>query len=178
MAKRISAYLHLLMAAAVLSAATAYGAEMCRLDELTEAAADDPRCYFYSGTSAYRANDFKFAAANWKRLIALKLVAIEFEHLKVDAYNNLGYLYFFGNGVKRNREVAIKYWKYSLSAGNEESAYHLCHAYGDRKEPTYNSKLALGYCKEGLRRYEALKDINVGQDEILRQLNAYVRELE
>lgn len=48
----------------------ANGASMCELDGLNGVPADDVQCYFYRGTGPYRAKDFKFAAANWKSLIA------------------------------------------------------------------------------------------------------------
>jgi hypothetical protein len=65
-----------------------------------------------------------------------------------------------------------------MRSGNEESAYHLCHAFAEKKEPTYNPRVALGYCREGLRRYGLLKERDDQPDEIVHQLQAYVRALE
>lgn len=157
---------------------TAHAAPSCELEGLTNVPADDVQCYFYRGTGAYRAENYKLAAANWKSLIALKSVPVEHQHLKVDAYNNLGFLYFYGDGVKQDKKTAIEYWNYAYGAGNEESGYHLCHAYGKASEPMYNPKLALSYCKDSLRRYEALKDEEHEQDEIIRQLRSYIAQLD
>jgi hypothetical protein len=156
----------------------ALGATTCPLEELKDISADTPECYFYIGTAAYRAKDFEKAATYWKELIGLNLVPIEVEHLKVEAYNNLGYLYFFGKGVPINKMAAIEYWTYAMKSGNEESAYHLCHAYADKKEPMYNPKVALGYCKEGIRRYALLKEWDIQIKEIVGELQKYVRNLE
>ncbi len=157
---------------------SSYGADKCQLQKLEDLSADDPECYFYSGTTAFRAKDFEKAASYWKSLISLKSVPVEAEHLKVDAYNNLGYLYFYGNGVKINKKAALEYWAYALKAGNEEAAYHLCHAHAERKEPTYNPSVALGYCKEALRRYALLKERDEQIEDIVSQLRSYVQGLE
>jgi TPR repeat protein len=156
----------------------AYGDGSCQLEELKGTPANDPECYFYNGTAAFRAEDYKRAALFWKSLIGLESVPVEAEHLKVSAYNNLGFLYFYGHGVETNKKAAIEYWSHAMRSGNEESAYHLCHAFAEKKEPTYNPKVALGYCREGLRRYGLLKERDGQLDEIVRQLLAYVRTLE
>lgn len=156
----------------------AYGAGKCQVENMQDVPADDPECFFYSGTAAYREEDFETAAVNWKKLIGIKSVPVESEHLKVSAYNNLGYLYYFGNGVKTNKKAALEYWAYAMKAGNEEAAYHLCHAYGGEKEPTYNPGLAIGYCKEGLRRYLLLKERDEQLEDIVNQLRKYIRILE
>lgn len=162
----------------VFISANAFGIDTCQLEKLKEISADSPECYFYSGTSEFRTNDFEKAAMYWKKLIALKVVPLEVEHLKVEAYNNLGFLYFYGKGVPINKLVAIDYWTYAMKSGSEESAYHLCHAYAVKKEPTYNPKLALSYCKEGIRRYALLKVWDKQIEYIVEELNKYVRNLE
>ena len=166
------------LALLVFLTANAFGAATCPLEELKGTSADTPECYFYSGTTAYRAKDFETAATYWKKVIGINSVPVELEHLKVDAYNNLGFLYFFGNGVQPNKMAAIEYWTYAMKSGNDEAAYHLCHAYADKKEPMYNPKKALGYCKEGLRRYSLLKNRNDQIEEVVVQLQKYVRKLE
>lgn len=156
----------------------AAGDGSCQLEEMRGTPVNDPECYFYSGTAAFRAEDYEKAASFWKSLIGLKSVPVEAQHLKVSAYNNLGFLYFFGHGVETNKKAAIEYWSYAMKSGNEESAYHLCHAFAEKKEPTYNPKVALGYCTEGLRRYGLLKERDGQLDEIVRELLAYVHTLE
>ncbi len=131
----------------------ARAAEMCEEKNLESVPAKSVECYFYSGTRNFRAKNYQAAAVNWTALINLKSVPVELEYLRLDAYNNLGFLYFIGDGVKKNQKLALKYWNNATKAGHEESAYHLCHAYGENKTAIYNPKLALGFCKEALRRY-------------------------
>jgi TPR repeat protein len=165
------------LALAFWVAQSASAAGNCKLDDLTDKAADHPLCLFYTGTAAYRAGDFAQAATSWKALIALKSVPVELEHLQLSVYNNLGFLYFFGKGVKTNKVAAIDYWKYATKSGHEEAAYHLCHAYADREQATFSPKEARGYCKEALRRYGLLKDRGDGYDTIVSQINMYLRKV-
>ena len=160
-----------------LSAAS-HAAEMCKEPKLQSLPANHPECLFYAGTARYRAKDYATAAQRWQALIGLKSVAIEDEHLRVDAYNNLGFLYYTGRGVQPDRGRAIGYWRLAMDKGNEEAVYHLCHAYDDKAGPEYNPKLALGYCKEALRRYGQLKDQDDGSMEIVRQIRKSISTLE
>jgi TPR repeat protein len=152
-------------------------APMCPLEELADKAANSPLCHFYQGTTAYRNEDFELAAKHWKDLIALKSVAADERHLQIDAYNNLGFLYFQGWGVKANKSAAIDYWAYASNSGNEESAYHLCHAYADRKQPTYSQVLGRAHCAEALRRYESLKKTTAGHETIVKQIKSHIQTL-
>lgn len=163
------------LALAFSVAQTAAAAANCTLEELTDTAADGPLCLFYTGTAAYREKDFGEAAKNWKALIALKSVPAELAYLKLDAYNNLGFLYFSGMGVATNKAAAVDYWKYAYKAGHEEAAYHLCHARADADEAAYSRRAARGYCKEALRRYDRLKERGGSHDAIVGQLNKYLR---
>jgi hypothetical protein len=147
----------------------------CTLDDLTDTPADGPLCLFYMGTSAYRDQDFAQAARHWQALIALKSVPAEQAHLKLDVYNNLGYLYYLGMGVKTNKVAAFDYWKYAYKAGHDEAAYHLCHAYADRKRAEFNPRVAREYCTEALRRYAAHEQRDRGDDTIVRQLRQHLR---
>ena len=151
--------------------------ERCQLKELESVSASHPECLFYSGTAAFREENYSEAAHFWKTLISTQSIPIEYEHLKISAYNNLGYLYFFGHGVTPNKKAAIEYWMHATKAGNEEAPYHLCHAYAEEKEPSYNPGRALGFCKEALRRYELLEEHSEGTEEIVRQLKRYIRKL-
>lgn len=133
-------------------------------------------CLFYSGTRSFRAKDYRSALAQWRRLDELQELSADLEHHRTDAWNNLGYLYFQGWGVAKDRAVALDYWKRAYDRGHEEAAYHLCHFYGNRDEPSYNPSAARGYCVEGLRRYEQLKADDEAK-EVVTQLRQYVAEL-
>lgn len=156
----------------------ARASEMCEEKDLESVLAKSVECYFYSGTANFRVKNYQAAAVNWTALINLKSVPVELEYLRLDAYNNLGFLYFMGDGVKQNQKLALKYWNNATKAGHEESAYHLCHAYGESKTATYNPKLALGVCKEALRRYNQRIQNEEDSAEIIRQINVYISELE
>jgi len=155
----------------------ALGAPMCPLAKLENTAATSPLCYFYQGTAAYRDDDFALAAKHWKDLIALKCVPADEKHLQIDAYNNLGFLYFQGLGVKANKPAALDYWTYASNSGNEESSYHLCHAYADRKQPTYSPVLGKQHCAEALRRYRLLKNTDDDIKTIIEQIKTHLRKL-
>lgn len=168
----------LVLAVAGLLPLPAAASAMCPLKGLTTVDAVDARCLFHLGTTAFRAKEFEAAAISWKALIALKAIPVELAYLKVDAYNNLGYLYFSGLGMSANRAAAIDYWQFATKSGNEESAYHLCHAYADRKETRYAPQLARGYCKEALRRYGLLKEHDPGFDTIVADIHSYLNQLD
>jgi TPR repeat protein len=178
MEKLMSSAIRYLAIMILLASADLRAEAMCQLKQLASVSASHPECLFYSGTSAFRDEDYQRAAKSWKKLVGLKSAPVEFEHLKVSAYNNLGYLYFFGHGVKPNKKAAIAYWAYATKSGSEEAPYHLCHAYAESKEPTYDPKTAIGYCREALRRYGLMKAKDGDIEKIVGQLKNYIRKLE
>ncbi len=161
----------------IFGSGKAVAEDRCQLKDLESVSASHPECLFYSGTAAFREENYSEAARFWKKLISTRSVPIEYEHLKISAYNNLGYLYFFGHGVAPDKKAAIKYWMHATKAGNEEAPFHLCHAYAEEKEPGYDPGRALGFCKEALRRYELLEERPEGTEQIVRQLKRYIRKL-
>jgi len=150
----------------------------CRLPELQELPESHPRCLFFRGTQSFRDQRYASAFANWQAIVDLGDVPVELERYKSGAYNNLGFLYFMGWGVDRDRNRAVNYWKLATKLGDAESEYHLCHAYGDSAEPSYNPSVALGYCKEALRRYTESKERTGNDEKIVEQLNRYIARLE
>ena len=163
--------------ALLLWATSAMAAVKCDLPELDAVEKADPQCLFYTGTQHFREKSYESAVTSWKQLVALSDVPLEHEHLRTDAHNNLGYMYFMGWGVAADRKTALEYWSYAYKAGHEESAYHLCHYYGEPKEPVYRRQLAKGYCKEALRRYEQLGAKLNESAEVIRQLNGFMARL-
>ncbi|WP_157604157.1 hypothetical protein [Rhizobacter sp. Root1221] len=110
----------------------------------------------------------------WLAVVGTKDLPKELEYLRLSAQNNVGYLYYMGLGVQKNSELAIQqYWLPAEEAGHEEAAYHLCHAYADA-----NPKLALGYCREALRRYRKLSEADENGGEVVAQLRRYISRLE
>ncbi|ARN22299.1 sel1 repeat family protein [Piscinibacter gummiphilus] len=163
-----------LAALAVASSATAAAAAPCQEPELESVASDDPECHFYKGTRHFREKDYQAALQEWLAVMEAKELPKELEYLRLNAQNNLGYLYYMGLGVRKNTELAIQqYWLPAEKAGHEEAAYHLCHAYAEE-----NRNVALGYCREALRRYGRLGETDEGDAAVVAQLRRYISHLE
>lgn len=128
-------------------------------------------CRFYTGTRFYREKRYSAAFSQWQAILNDRHISKEFDYLRLDALNNVGFLYYQGWGVVRHQNLAINaYWRPAEQAGHDEAAYHLCHAYADGKSP-----LALGYCREALRRYQ----YNRSEDnQIIGILRDYISRLE
>ena len=129
---------------------------------------------YYTGTCHYRNKDYNKAAKKWQMLGHMKNISAEFEGLQVDVLNNLGFLMFYGYGIEKNQFEAIDYWKKAVLEGHTESEYHLCHAYADIKEPTYNKQKAKKHCSKALLIY---KGMDVKDEEILTVLKTYNSKL-
>lgn len=146
----------------------------CTEPKLEQVASTHPECRFYKGTRHFRAREYEAASQEWLALVNAQDVPKEFEHLRVSAQNNLGYLHYMGWGVKQDRALAIQqYWLPAEKAGHEEAAYHLCHAYAED-----NPKLALGYCREALRRYAKLGNTDGDNSEVVAQIRRHIARLE
>ena len=148
-------------------------AAACREPKLESRSSEHPECLFYEGTRHFRLKEYPAALRAWQAIADMKNIPKEFEYLRVDAQNNLGYLYYMGWGVERDPERAIQqFWLPAERAGHEEAAYHLCHAYAEA-EPL----LALGYCREALRRYGKA---GTAEDNatVIAQLRRYIARLE
>jgi TPR repeat protein len=134
-------------------------------------------CDFYSGTAAYRAKRYPQAAGYWERVIAFSKPTAEDAPLQSFAYNNLGYLSFFGFGVTVDQPKAIRYWLQAMKSGDAEPAYHLCHAYAKPEQSSYNRKLALTYCPLALQRYQVISDKTVSDIDIMGQIQDYIKSI-
>jgi TPR repeat protein len=151
---------------------TTASAAPCQEPKLESLSGSHPECHLFKGTRHFRAKEYSAASHEWLAVVDAKDMPKEFEHLRVDAQNNLGYLFYMGWGVKQDRERAMQqYWLPADKAGHEEAAYHLCHAYAED-----NSRLALGYCREALRRYGKIESAESG--EVVAQLRRYISRLE
>ena len=145
----------------------------CREAKLEKVSDVDPECLYYKGTRLFRSKDYAGASVQWQALVDLKDISKKSAHLQDDANNNLGYLYYMGWGVEKDRMRAIQqYWIPAEQRGHDEAGYHLCHAYA-----TSNPKLALGYCSEALRRYERQKALDVDESEVVSQLKKHITTL-
>ena len=112
---------------------------------------------FYSGTCHYRNEEYDLSAKYWGELSELKNVEEEYQELQIDSLNNLGYLKFYGYGIAEDKEAAVSYWKKAILLGHYESEFHLCHAYADKDEPTYNYSLGKKHCEKAFLIYNGME---------------------
>lgn len=152
--------------------------ETCSLNEL-DLTVDSPSAekLFYVGTCYFRNKNYELAAKQWSELVTTSNISTEFNKLKIDANNNLGYLLFFGYGVAENKTQALTHWKYAISLGHSESEYHLCHAYADKKQPTYNVKKALVHCKKAKLIYQEIGEPDEDEKIMLGHIKKYLKYL-
>lgn len=129
---------------------------------------------FYTGTCHYRNKNYQQAAIRWKELTLLTVVDTNDKQLKVDVLNNLGFLMYFGYGIEKNQSEAIGYWKQAISLGHTEAEYHLCHAYAEIDELSYNIQNAKNHCSKALLIYKGMEEKD---QEILRQLEKYNKQV-
>ncbi len=118
--------------------------------------------------------EYHLSAKYWGQLSALEGVAVEYEELQIDSLNNLGYLKFFGYGIDENKEEALNLWKKAILLGHYESEYHLCHAYADRDQPTFNYALAKKHCEKAFLIYNGMEEPD---EEILGQIKKHRSEI-
>ncbi|MEM7081920.1 MAG: sel1 repeat family protein [Pseudomonadota bacterium] len=129
--------------------------------------------YFYTGTCHFRNNDYAEAAQSWTKLANLESVNADDQSLQIDVLNNLGYLLFFGYGVEADQREALNYWHKAVGLGHDESEYHLCHAYGDADEATFDKAKAQTHCDNAFSLYSNMTDMNDDHKTILKQITFY-----
>ncbi len=156
---------------ALAAIASTASAAPCQEPKLESVPSTDAECYFYKGTRHFRAQEYSAALKEWLALVDKTDIPVESEHFRANAQNNIGFLYYMGWGVKQSPEIAIeRYWLPAAKAGHAEAAYHLCHAYADE-----GNQIALGYCREALRRYEKSERTD---SEAVAQIREYISHLE
>lgn len=145
----------------------------CQEPKLESVPSTHTECYFYKGTRHFRAEEHSAALKEWLVIVDKTDIPVELEHFRANAQNNIGFLYYMGWGVEQNSKTAIEYWLPAAKAGHHEAAYHLCHAYADA-----GNQLALGYCREALRRYNNGGSSDSEDSEVVAQIREYISHLE
>ena len=79
---------------------------------------------YNQGVHAYQAKDYAKARVHWARAV---------EQNVRPAYNNLGYLLFYGLGGAEDAERAVSLWTTGARRGEREAQWHLAHALEDGK---------------------------------------------
>ena len=135
--------------------------------------ADHPACLYYTGTWHYRNERMEQAATSWSGLVGRDDLGGEYDELRTNALNNLGYLRFYGLGLEEDKTAAIGLWREAVSLGHDESEFHLCHAYGDANEPTYNAVRARRHCRRADAIYSALPEPDEDDRAVLEIIREY-----
>lgn len=136
-----------------------------------------PEHLFYVGTCNYRNKDYSEAARYWKKLLDIDDVDSRYHELQVSAYNNLGYMFFYGYGVSEDKAEALSLWNKAISLGHTESEFHLCHAYADSDEPTYDPVKARLHCNKAELIYKGIEGRDEIQEDILAIIKKYQAQL-
>ncbi|WP_444996113.1 hypothetical protein [Aliikangiella sp. IMCC44359] len=169
-------YLFLILA---LSASiNLWAKDSCELDNigLTQES-DIAERLFYEGTCHFRNKDYDQSVILWRKLSTLDIIDQELKELQISSLNNLGYLLFFGYGTEENKQKALAHWHKAVSLGHDEAEYHLCHAYADKKEPTYDQAKALLHCYKAKSIYQSVAVKSEDDDLMLKQIINYLSQL-
>ena len=86
------------------------------------AAPSSPRSEYNLGVDAYRAKDYASARLHWTRAV---------EEHELSAFNNLGYLLYYGLGGEPDSARAVSLWLKAAKDGHSEAQLHLGHAFED-----------------------------------------------
>lgn len=135
---------------------------------------------FLTGTCHFRNERYGEAYAQWKALRSLEDMHEGYDYLRVDALNNLGFLLFLGQGVRKDQDRALEYWHAAALMGHDESEYHLCHAYADNRQPTFNKSRAIQHCRRAELIYSDPRRPSGGEEleNTLNNIKAYIEWLE
>jgi tetratricopeptide (TPR) repeat protein len=85
----------------------------------------DPTPNYNKGVEAYIAQDYTQALAHWQKAIA--------RQESPSAYNNAGYLLYYGLGTSANPTEAVTLWQQVAKQGHGEAQWHLAIAYSEGK---------------------------------------------
>lgn len=107
----------LLLSAALLNSCTAIQGQ--------RSSPEAPLSSYNKGVEAYRAQDYTQALTHWKEVIA--------RQQSPSAYNNVGYLLYYGLGTPANPTEAVKLWQQVAQKGHGEAQWHLGTAYVEGK---------------------------------------------
>jgi TPR repeat protein len=154
-----------------------FAKESCALKDLELETSSRAERLYFEGTCHYRNKDYSDSVRLWKELSKLETVKPEDAALKIDVLNNLGYMLFFGYGVKADQREALGLWHKAVGMGHTESEFHLCHAYADADESTYDPIKAIGHCDKAELVYLGMEEKDKDEKEILRQIQNYKKQL-
>ena len=155
-----------------------FAEESCTLKDLgLSSDPDHPASLYYVGTCNYRNYNYTEAAKLWQALVDIHNIDSEYHELQVDAHNNLGYLLFYGYGIEADQDQALTLWNKAISLGHTESEFHLCHAYADANEKTYDPIKAKLHCNKAELIYRGIEERDETEETILKLIKEYRAKL-
>lgn len=87
-------------------------------------AQSDDIAVYNRGVEAFRAKDYAAARQHWGKLVSQPYA---------EAYNNLGFLLYYGMGGEADPVRAVALWRDASEMRHQESQWHLAHAYEEGK---------------------------------------------
>jgi TPR repeat protein len=104
------------------------------------------------GVRAYRVKDYASARQHWAKAVV--------EEHEIAAYNNLGYLLYYGLGGPENTNQAVSLWIQAAQRGERESQWHLGKAFEDGKGREQNFIEAYAWYRCAVGGFEATPAID------------------
>ena len=95
--------------------------------------------HFSTGVDAFNNGDYVTAMKEWKPLA---------EKGMVDAQFNIGWMYHYGKGVKRNYKTAVKWYQLAAEQGHAVSQHRLALMYQNGIGITRDYKAAVKFYKK------------------------------
>lgn len=113
-----------------------------------------PLCIFRAGQNDFHNGNYNDARVKWKTLLTMDSIPQEFSIYKLHARENLGYLYFYGIGMKENLFLGLEYWHEATSLGGQEADKYLCFAYANSDTIIFSFRKTHVHCSKAESIYE------------------------
>lgn len=139
---------------------------LCALMSGTAAAFDDVE--YNLGVKAYVAEDYAAARVHWTRATEARILP---------AFNNLGYLLFFGMGGPEEPERAVALWTIAARHGHREAQWHLAAAYEEGKGVVHEPVAAYAWYRSTAAAFAAAPLADGANTEILDDTRASIDRL-
>lgn len=132
------------------------------------AAAPTKELEYNLGVQAYRVKDYPSARLHWTKAV---------EEQNIYAYNNLGYLLYYGLGGEQDRARAVLLWTAAAKSGERESQWHLGQAYEDGKGIEQSLTEAYAWYRCAASSFEATPAVDDLDEQIARDASQSVTKL-
>ena len=117
---------------------------------------DDLECRFTLGRTAYGRKDYKQAAEHWGSVVRANPNSERDKTIIAIAHGTLGYLFYYGKGVKEDRKRAVELYKTAVRLGDLESRQHLGFAFSDQTNDFYDPVTAYAWYRSVEHHYKII----------------------